>query len=203
METASIPETTHTQPPSIRIEVQSESEPGLNCQNNGCEETEADSTVHGFNMSNITVIERSTEDGDTKKGVSCEGSDSGVEGLEAPENCLLKRTLSTNSQDFQVQSCDSSIISCCSNYEEAYNILVRRSSTLFEDYKLRSSDGTSEGGSESSSVVGSSTSRNVISSGRKKVGVIDAKAKVPGTSRSRSKPLNDTPKSTSRYAKLI
>lgn len=196
METRSSPDTTTAQPPSIRIEVQTESEPTSSCQNNGSEEVEADSTVHAFNMSNITVIETVAEDGDAKKAISCGGSDSGVEGLEAPDNCLLKRTFSTNSQDFQVQSCDSSIISCCSNYEEAYNILVRRSSTLFEDYKLRSGDGTSEGGSESSSIIGSTTSRNV-SSGRKKVGVADAKGKTPGTMRSRSKPLSDTPKSSS------
>lgn len=163
---------------------------------NGCEDTvEADNTIHAFNMSNITVIEKPIDDGDTKKHISCEGgSDSGVEGLELPDNCLLKRTLSTNSQDsIQVQSCDSSIISCCSNYEEAYNILVRRSSTLFEDYKLRSGDGTSEGGSESSSVAGSSTSRNVGSC-RKKLGVADSKGKSASTARLRSKPSSDSPK---------
>lgn len=187
--------TTPPQPPLVKIEVETEAETAITCQNNGCEETEADNTVHAFNMSNVTVIERHTDDGDTKKLISCEGSDSGVEGLEPPDNCLLKRTLSTNSQDFQVQSCDSSIISCCSNYEEAYNILVRRSSTLFEDYKLRSGDGTSEGGSESSSVVGSTTSRNV-GGGRKKVGVAENKGKSASTARLRSKPLNDTPKST-------
>lgn len=189
--------TTPAQSSPIKLDLQDEKVTTLTCQTNGCEETvEADdSTIHAFNMSNITVIERVTDDGDIKKSVCCEGSDSGVEGLEPPENCHLKRTLSTNSQDFQVQSCDSSIISCCSNYEEAYNILVRRSSTLFEDYKLRSGDGTSEGGSESSSVAGSTTSRNV-SSGRKK-GLTDTKGKPVSAARLRSKPLSDTSKSTS------
>lgn len=178
------------QPPSIKIDDQAEPDPAPSCQNNGCDE--ADSTIHAFNMPNITVIENPNY-ADTKKGVSCEGSDSGVEGLETPETCLLKRTLSTNSQDFQ-QSCDSSIISCCSNYEEAYNILARRNSTLLEDYKLRSGDGTSEGGSESSSVAGST--RNVAG-GRKKIGVVEAKGKTASTARSRSKTQSVTPKTTS------
>lgn len=196
METdSSLNSTPPPQPPSIKIELQTEEESTLTCPNNGCEETEADSTVHAFNMSNITVIEKHPDDGDAnKKAISCEGSDSGVEGLEPAENNLLKRTLSTNSQDFQVHSCDSSIISCCSNYDEAYNILVRRSSTLFEDYKLRSGDGTSEGGSESSSLAGSTTTRNV-GGGRKKLGVAETnKGKSASTGRLRSKPLGDTPK---------
>lgn len=191
METGSLLNTTTPpQTPLIKIELQTEEESAIFCENNGCEEAEVDSTVHAFNMSNITVIAKHSDDGVTKKTISCEGSDSGVEGLEPSEDCLLKRTLSTNSQDFQIQSCDSSIVSCCSNYEEAYNILVRRSSTLFENYKLRSGDGTSEGGSESSSVVGSTTSRNV-SGGRKKVGVTDAKGKSANATKLRSKPLND------------
>lgn len=160
--------------------------------------TDADTTTHGFNLStNTTFIERQIESSPetdanvNKQVISCEGSDSGVEVLENVENCTLQRTLSTNSGNFQeyepvtpARSCDSSIISCGSNYEEAYNLLVRRNSTLLDDYKLRNSDGTSEGGSESSSIV----SNNKISTKRtpanvkKKVLLNDNKCRTPSNS---------------------
>lgn len=50
-------------------------------------------------------------------------------------------------------SCDSSVISCCSNYEDAYEVLARRNSVLLEDLR------GGEGGSESSSVSGSCDGR--------------------------------------------
>lgn len=152
--------------------------------NNSCEETEADSTIHEFNsVTNITVIETTPE-------TVIEGSDSGVE-----TNDLYQRALSSNSgilQDFEplnsARSCDSSIISCCSNYEDAYNILVRRNSTLLEDYTLRNGDGTSENGSESSSITGSSSSRNSKRTNlpKKKVNLQETKGTTK--ERSRSKP---------------
>lgn len=202
MESRSSPEPTLPQCPSIILETQNETQPYTNTKrlSNGCEDEEADSTIHGFNMSNITVIEK-PPDASTgnKKHTSCEGSDSGVEVMENTDNCLLKRTLSTNSQEFQpltpTHSCDSSIISCCSNYEEAYNVLARRNSTLLEDYKLRNGDGTSEGGSESSSVAGSTRSRNPSGSMvRKRVSVMEAKNRNPSATRARSKTSNTTPK---------
>ncbi|KAF2885312.1 hypothetical protein ILUMI_20844 [Ignelater luminosus] len=172
-----------------------------------CQEAEADSTIHGFNISNITVIEKTADTTTTTnldnntviniKPQSCEGSDSGV---EVAENCHRQRTLSinsTNSQEFlgvtSACSYESSLISCCSNYEEAYNLLARRNSTLLEDYKL-SCDGTSEGGSESSSVAGSSNSipsKRVSSScTKKKLATNELKVKNAkiSTPRSRSKP---------------
>lgn len=122
------------------------------------EPSETESAIHGFlnNTTNVTVIERPA-DGDPKK-CFCEGSDSGVEVVDIVD---FHRALSSNSgashQDCDnvcARSCDSSI-SYCSNYEEAYNILVRKNSTLLEDYTLRNGDVTSENGSESSSLSGS------------------------------------------------
>lgn len=145
-------------------------------------ETEADSTIHGFNISNITVIENTA----SKK--PCD-SDSGVEVVENIESAVCagyQRNLSSNSgvsQDLDnlngARSCDSSIISCCSNYDEAYNILVRKNSTLLEDYR-RHEDVTSENGSESSSLSGSNVRTNRRSSGnntKKKCANLDSRNK--------------------------
>lgn len=161
---------------------------------NHYEETDADNTIHGFNSSNgnVTVIETNP-----RVIAVCEGSDSGVEVLESSDHTFQRALSSTsgNSQDFDTltgaRSCDSSIISCCLNYEDAYNILVRRNSTLIEDYTLRNGDRTSENGSESSSVAGSSSSRNSkrvnSSNSKKKVNLQDTK-KSTIKERSRSKP---------------
>lgn len=182
--------------------------------NDSClvDENEADSTIHGFNISNITVIERLTNLDDPIKLTPCEGSDSGVEVIENVE-CVYQRNLSSNSgtsQDFDnlncVRSCDSSIISCCSNYEEAYNLLVRKNSTLLEGYS-RNEDVTSENGSESSSISGPQTRSNrrtTISGTKKKLPQSEAKSK--GTSsrerdRSKSKPPT-TPRSSTGPARL-
>jgi hypothetical protein len=163
--------------------------------NTSCEETEADNTIHGFNVSNITVIEKTPEASVTV----CEGSDSGVEVAETNDSFLYQRALSStsgNSQDFDTltgeRSCNSSIISCCSNYEDAYNILVRRNSTLLEDFTSRNGDGTSENGSESSSITGSSSSRNSkrtnLATSKKKINLQDSKKGQTVKERSRSKP---------------
>lgn len=131
-------------------------------QSGRAEDGDSDSR-HGFlnATTNITVIEVQTEAGDvvdaTDKKHICEGSDSGVEVVDTAE---YHRALSSNSG--VSQDCDNacarsrdSSISYCSNYEEAYNILVRKNSTLLEDYTLRNGDVTSENGSESSSLSGS------------------------------------------------
>nr|CAH7767978.1 unnamed protein product [Callosobruchus chinensis] len=127
---------------------------------------EVDITIHPFNVSNVTVIENEnapvpaigrvssggteqkllSTDGTeaaAKKISQCEGSDSGVEVVDGGIECTYQRNLSSNSaasQDFNcARSCDSSILS----YEEAYNILLRKNSTLLEDYG-RNEDVTSE-----------------------------------------------------------
>ncbi|XP_031350152.1 myosin-9 [Photinus pyralis] len=156
-----------------------------------------DNTMNGFNCTtNITVIEKPLEvihlDAPIKN-ISCEGSDSGV---EVVENCCLQRALSINSNNSQefgtvtpAYSYESSIISCCSNYEEAYNILARRNSTLFEDYKLRTCDGTSEGGSESSSIAGGGPSKRVsVQHAKKKYITNDCKNKNSTCANQRSRP---------------
>ncbi|CAG9760994.1 unnamed protein product [Ceutorhynchus assimilis] len=178
------------------------------------DETEPEPTesiVHGFlNVTvNTTVIERQM--GDIEKHIEatdvvdaavdhkkhfCEGSDSGVEVVDTVE---YHRTLSSNSgvsQDCDnacARSCDSSIISCCSNYEEAYNILVRKNSTLLEDYTLRNGDVTSENGSESSSLSGSQgrcRRSNICTAKKKQTGLNDGKksSTAGAKDRSRSKP---------------
>lgn len=175
------------------------------------ETMEDENTIHGFNMSNVTVIERAldvttqieiidaeAEIGEKSKMNSCDGSDSGVEVLENADSVILQRTLSANSENVHefrtitpAQSYDSSIISYGSNYDEAYNILARRNSTLFEDYKLRNGDGTSEGGSESSSVTSTRDLKRTNITGTKKKVVVTEKAKNPPGSiggRNRTKP---------------
>lgn len=112
---------------------------------------------------------------------SKDGSDSGVEGctVEVP------RVRSRNSIDYASScggldeaSCDSSLVSCCSVYEEPC-------ATLPDDVRLvNGGEGTSEGGSESSSIAGSVSARanrtNVkrtvatSSSGKKKTGTTEA-----------------------------
>ncbi|KAL3268412.1 hypothetical protein HHI36_007527 [Cryptolaemus montrouzieri] len=170
-------------------------------------------TLHPFNISNCTVIEKHLDvnlEVGTSKSVSCEGSDSGVEIIENNEGSTFKRTLSSNSgvsnnfHDFDnVQSCDSSI-SYCSNYDEAFNILVRRNSSLFGDCILRNGDRTSENGSESSSVTGSSSSKNSKRniSVKKRVTTLEPKNKSNSPKeRAKSKPPI-TPKTQSTSARL-
>ncbi|KAK9890642.1 hypothetical protein WA026_012002 [Henosepilachna vigintioctopunctata] len=174
-------------------------------------EEDANLTIHPFNkLSNCTIIDKQSDVSAVPvplKSVSCEGSDSGV---EIVENFAFRRTLSSNSgasnnfQDFDnVQSCDSSI-SYCSNYDEAFNILVRRNSSLFGDCTLRNGDRTSENGSESSSVTGSSSSKNSKrnASVKKRVTTADNKVKLnTPKDRARSKPPV-TPKTQNNSARL-
>ncbi|CAG9864013.1 unnamed protein product [Phyllotreta striolata] len=140
---------------------------------------EADTSVHGFNNSNVTVIENPAfKKPPSQQHQQGEGSDSGVDIAEK--------------QLHSARSCDSSI-SYCSNYDEAYNILVRKNSTLLEDYR-RHQDLTSDNGSESSSVSNSNVrTHRRISAGSGKTrnsGNGSAKGKPPVTPK--------TPKSADR-----
>lgn len=163
---------------------------------------DCNTTIHAFNMSptslNETVIEKEFKD--CPKSTSCEGSDSGVEVVEP---CTLQRTISSNSQEFDndhhfksltpAQSCDSSIISCCSNYEDAFNVLVRRNSTLLDDYKLRCVDGTSENGSESSSVTSTCVTKRTSLVNKKKVTLEKGKGRQSMTNSTATPPRSKPP----------
>ncbi|KAL6447045.1 hypothetical protein ACFW04_001417 [Cataglyphis niger] len=110
---------------------------------------------------NITVIHiTESQNGKTNEKSLAEnkdskdGSDSGVEGCTSE----VPRVRSRNSIDYASScggldeaSCDSSLVSCCSVYEDPCG------STLPDDVRLGATggEGTSEGGSESSSIAGS------------------------------------------------
>ncbi|XP_078034651.1 microtubule-binding protein cornetto isoform X3 [Augochlora pura] len=129
---------------------------------------------------------------------SKDGSDSGVEGCATE----VPRARSRNSLDYASScggldeaSCDSSLVSCCSVYEDPC-------ATLPDDVRLTTGgEGTSEGGSESSSIAGSvsaranrtNTKRTVAASsvGKKKTTTTEAQKNV------RAKP---TPLTTSYAA---
>ncbi|XP_025992216.1 uncharacterized protein LOC105195627 [Solenopsis invicta] len=100
-------------------------------------------------QSNKTSDKSLAENKDSK-----DGSDSGVEGCATE----VPRERNRNSVDYTSScggldeaSCDSSLVSCCSVYEDACG------STLPDDVRLGATggEGTSEGGSESSSIAGS------------------------------------------------
>ncbi|KAK9295792.1 hypothetical protein QLX08_010003 [Tetragonisca angustula] len=144
---------------------------------------------------------------------SKDGSDSGVEGCAAE----VPRARSRNSIDYASScggldeaSCDSSLVSCCSVYEDPC-------ATLPDDVRLTTGgEGTSEGGSESSSIAGSVSARanrtNVkrtiaASSGSKKQKATGQEAQKSGRAKptplnaaysatpARSKPRTATPRS--------
>ncbi|XP_044732322.1 cingulin [Chrysoperla carnea] len=148
---------------------------------------EENKTIHGFNCSNITVIEvdKATDD----KTIVNDGSDSGVELCGGTEPSvvvhnehgreILQRALSSTSgggysssscngadDGTLAFSCDSSIVSCCSNYEDAFDILATKNSTLLEDLSRHAmrDERASENGSESSSVTGGNSIRTPKSS---------------------------------------
>lgn len=179
-------------------------------QSNGSCDDDLDSTIHGFNVSNVTVIERipgdlekskinsSPESENSNKQGTGEGSDSGVE-ICGMNDGILQRALSSNSGGYasscgiEAQSCDSSLLSCCSTYEDAYDLLARKNSTLLEDLKMSRGDGTSEGGSESSSVTGSTSSRP-----SKRLGTIKKKVAVNEPTKSSKNPsTKNVPRSLS------
>ncbi|KAJ8980911.1 hypothetical protein NQ317_011552, partial [Molorchus minor] len=201
MEADSPPVPSQSPAPCHTDSVTADEKHSVNSSNDCCEEAEADSTIHGFNISNVTVIERDIDNiSDVKKiVVQCEGSDSGVEVVENLDACGYQRALSSNSGNSQdldplagARSCDSSIISYCSNYEEAYNLLVRKNSTFLEDYSRNNGDVTSENGSESSSISGShlrTSRRNPSNGSKKKISVTEAKTKASAAKdRTKTKP---------------
>ncbi|CAL7949570.1 unnamed protein product [Xylocopa violacea] len=171
-------------------------------------EGELDTTVNS--ECNITVIHvtESTEEskpdpalnGDRKDYAgegkdSKDGSDSGVEGCTTE----VPRARSRNSVDYASScggldeaSCDSSLVSCCSVYEDPC-------ATLPDDVRLTTGgEGTSEGGSESSSIAGSvsaranrtNVKRSVAASNtnKKKTSATDAQKNA----RTKTVPLNAT-----------
>ncbi|CAK9808561.1 hypothetical protein ANTPLA_LOCUS5822 [Anthophora plagiata] len=135
---------------------------------------------------------------------SKDGSDSGVEGCATE----VPRVRSRNSIDYASScggldeaSCDSSLVSCCSVYEDPC-------ATLPDDVRLTTGgEGTSEGGSESSSIAGSvsaranrtNTKRTVAASGggKKKTSATE----VQKTTRAKPTPLNTTYSATAPRSK--
>lgn len=138
-------------------------------------EHELNVSLHPFNNStNQTILEKDCSPRNIKTNNSCDGSDSGVEIFETAEN--IPNPLSLNPNNIEAKSVtptpsvDSSILSCCSNYDDAYNLLVGRNSTLIEGYKVH---GTSENGSESSSVKSAK-----VTTEKNKRRVVESKKKV-------------------------
>ncbi|XP_029036439.1 uncharacterized protein LOC114872879 isoform X3 [Osmia bicornis bicornis] len=180
-------------------------------------EEDANSTINSD--CNITVIhvtdsEAAKSDaalnGDNRKDYANEGkdskdgSDSGVEGcaVEVP------RVRSRNSIDYASScggldeaSCDSSLVSCCSVYEDPC-------ATLPDDVRLTTGEGTSEGGSESSSIAGSVSARANRTNVKRTVAASGAsKKKAAGTAeaqkstRAKPVPLSTTYAATSQRSK--
>ncbi|XP_015602230.1 uncharacterized protein LOC107271123 isoform X2 [Cephus cinctus] len=124
---------------------------------------------------------------------SKDGSDSGVEGCATE----VPRVRSRNSIDYASScggldeaSCDSSLVSCCSVYEDPC-------ATLPDDLRLNTGgEGTSEGGSESSSIAGSVSARATRTNSKRAVIASNAnKKKVCATepqktSRAKPAPVN-------------
>lgn len=140
-----------------------------------------------------------SENENTNGKVNGEGSDSGVEfGASLTMNGALQRALSSNSGGYASScglednigpvSCNSSMISCCSDTCEKTNNTVVLSLGALDFY-------ASEGGSESSSVTNGPTNRKLNCSAKKKVAMKDVSNKSPrksnestSSTRSRSKP---------------
>ncbi|XP_018370214.1 PREDICTED: serine-rich adhesin for platelets isoform X1 [Trachymyrmex cornetzi] len=106
--------------------------------------------IHISESQNVKTNDKSLAENKDSK----DGSDSGVEGCATE----VPRVRSRNSIDYTSScgglddaSCASSLVSCCSVYEDACG------STLPDDVRLGATggEGTSEGGSESSSIAGS------------------------------------------------
>ncbi|XP_076392554.1 microtubule-binding protein cornetto isoform X2 [Megachile rotundata] len=181
-------------------------------------EEDANSTINS--ECNITVIHVTDSEtaksegalnGDNRKDYgnegkdSKDGSDSGVEGCATE----VPRVRSRNSIDYASScggldeaSCDSSLVSCCSVYEDPC-------ATLPDDVRLTTGgEGTSEGGSESSSIAGSVSARanrtNVkrtvaASAASKKKAASTAEAQK--STRAKPVPLNTTYSATVQRSK--
>ncbi|XP_016906819.1 uncharacterized protein LOC107994418 isoform X9 [Apis cerana] len=122
---------------------------------------------------------------------SKDGSDSGVEGCAAE----VPRVRSRNSIDYASScggldeaSCDSSLVSCCSVYEDPC-------ATLPDDVRLTTGgEGTSEGGSESSSIAGSVSARANRSNVKRTIPASAAsKKKATATETQKSTRVKPTP----------
>ncbi|XP_020282587.1 uncharacterized protein LOC109854166 [Pseudomyrmex gracilis] len=109
---------------------------------------------------NITVIHvsefekrKANEKSLAENKDSKDGSDSGVEGCATEVSRIRRNSVDYTSScgGLDEASCDSSLVSCCSVYEDPCG------STLPDDVRLGATggEGTSEGGSESSSIAGS------------------------------------------------
>ncbi|XP_046619999.1 uncharacterized protein LOC124305061 isoform X1 [Neodiprion virginianus] len=143
---------------------------------------DADETMNSdLNITVIHVVRDSTCDGEESLTMTAgtevkefpgeskdskDGSDSGVEGCATE----VLRVRSRNSVDYgsscgglDEASCDSSLVSCCSVYEDPC-------ATLPDDLRLNTGgEGTSEGGSESSSIAGSISARGTRANGKRTV----------------------------------
>ncbi|KAI4481341.1 hypothetical protein M0804_009461 [Polistes exclamans] len=155
----------------------------------------------------LATVDRKEYTGESKD--SKDGSDSGVEGCATE----VPRVRSRNSIDYASScggldeaSCDSSLVSCCSVYEDPC-------ATLPDDVRLTTGgEGTSEGGSESSSIAGSVSARGNRSSNVKRTSSVSSSSKkkavnceTPKTSRVKPALLNanyvpTTPRSKPRIA---
>ena len=152
------------------------------------------------NLAAIEICEKSNENENLNGKVNGDGSDSGVEfGAPLTMNGVLQRALSSNSGGYASScggledivgpvSCNSSMISCCSDTCEKTNNTVVLG--LGNDFYA------SEGGSESSSITGGPTIRNKANSvPKKKVAMKETSNKSPrksndstSSTRSRSRP---------------
>ncbi|XP_051153219.1 uncharacterized protein LOC127276655 isoform X2 [Leptopilina boulardi] len=140
----------------------------------------------------LQVLDKEKKDSESKD--SKDGSDSGVEVCvtEIPRARSNSVDYASSCGGLDEASCDSSLVSCCSVYEDPCAILP-------DDMRLNAGgEGTSEGGSESSSVTGSISARmNRINSKRtsltsnstkKKTNTVEQAQKI---SRAKPSPTNN------------
>lgn len=149
-------------------------------------------------LHNINISENNTTKCSNSSGGTGEGSDSGVE--TGIVNGSLKRVLSNNSGGYASSccggleestaggnaSCNSSMISCCSDFCENKPVNILRHNSMH--------DCTSEGGSESSSITGGTTRRS--SAIKKKVALTEPN----NSAKSERRDTNSVARSRSRAA---
>ncbi|XP_032688409.1 uncharacterized protein LOC116852311 isoform X2 [Odontomachus brunneus] len=166
---------------------------------------------------NITVIHisesqsgKTSEKSLSENKDSKDGSDSGVEGCatEVPRVRRNSADYGSSCGGLDEASCDSSLVSCCSVYEDPC-------ATLPDDVRLGATggEGTSEGGSESSSIAGSVSVRTsrvnvkraatISSAAKKKTAGTESQKAIrtkPTTTTSSTSVSVMTPRSKSRTA---
>jgi len=183
--------------------------------------------VNALDMLNITVTENSDfKVVETSSKLVGDGSDSGVEvsgcasygGRES--SLALLRAFNSNSGGYisscggpedsltastatPAASCDSSLISCYSTYEETEDIVTSTTTMMLPP----DGDGTSEGGSESSSVAGKDVRHSNLKNGSSKRVTpssvrVSAKTRTPATevAKSNSSSVSNKVKSASPTA---